>query len=295
MSNSIHAILKKYSIKPNKKLGQHFLSELPTIKKIAASLETTPDDTVLEIGPGLGIMTGLIASKARNVIAVEKDSRLLEIAKIENSQHSNIEWHNEDILNVAIGDFVGAGSPRPQWARKPRPYNDTTIKIIGNLPYNISSPIIFWMIDNRKFISSAVVMIQKEVAVRLAAKPGNKDYGILSVILQAYADCKKLFDISASNFIPPPKVMSSVVKIDFRENPLVSGDENLFKNVVKAAFGKRRKTIRNALIGAHNIQLTPNEVDKTLSEIKIDPKRRAETLSVSDFDKLALKLSNKKR
>lgn len=289
MSLSVTSLLKKYNITPKKRLGQHFLAAGPTIEKIVASLEIKKDDIVLEIGPGLGLMTGLIAERAKHVFAVDADTSIIEIAKEELRHHKNITWVNEDILRINSGK-IGTAALSGNLDVKLGYFahtQDDKFKIIGNLPYNISSPIIFWMIENRAKISEAIIMVQKEVAVRLAAKPGNKDYGILSVLLQARADVKKLFDVSAKSFIPPPKVQSSVVRIKFNEDLYKIKDGARFAAIVKGAFGKRRKTLRNALIGAKNLQLDAAHLDEILSRCKIDGKRRPETLTVEEYIMLA--------
>lgn len=279
-----------HGIIPKKRLGQHFLSAQPTIEKIVNAADLSPEDTVLEIGSGLGVMTATIAAKSKKVVAVEKDAALFDAAKSEFSAIGNIEWINADILKMRIeGVFADEKSVN----REPLTVNRKSItenrknKILGNLPYNISSPIIFWMLENRAMISSAVVMLQKEVALRIAAAPGGKDYGILSVLLQAHANCKRLFDVSPKNFLPPPEVISSIVKIDFRKTGLKITDEKFFSAVVKAAFGKRRKTLRNALLGAQNLRIDRDSLDGIFAKLGLDGRRRPETLSVDEFAELA--------
>jgi 16S rRNA (adenine1518-N6/adenine1519-N6)-dimethyltransferase len=275
---SVQAILKEHGIRPKRRFGQNFLTPTPTIEKIVNSLDPKQSDKLIEIGPGLGLMTSIAASKVGHVFAVDMDADILEIAQTEFGEIDNIDWIEGDILAKSIKDIVGE-------ADQAGPF-----KILGNLPYNISSPILFWMLDHRPAITRAVVMLQKEVAVRIVAKPGGKDFGILSVFMQAFADCKKLFDISGKSFIPPPNVTSSVISIDFSTEESGIEDEDWFRLVVKAAFGKRRKTIRNSLIGAQTIDLSAQTIDLALDECQIDPKRRAETISVSEFIDLANKL-----
>lgn len=265
---NVYQLIKKYEIHPKKRLGQHFLAEDPTIRKIVATSGISKDDVVLEIGPGLGVMTQYLASIASRVIAIDTDHNLIDVAKGELSHHKNIEWINLDILKYKLTEKV---------------------VVIGNLPYNISSQIIFWMLGHRNFIKHATIMIQKEVALRLCAKPSTKDYGILSVILQSSAEIKKLFDVSKSCFVPPPKVTSSIVGITFKENPSYNVDEDWFSKVVKASFGKRRKTIRNSILGS-NLEITPDDLDLKFAKANIDPKRRAEALTVLEFAKLAKEL-----
>lgn len=272
-------MLRKYDIRPKKRFGQNFLSEMPTISKIALSIEPSKQDTILEIGCGLGVLTALIAGRAGSVIAVEYDKELFEIAQNELCDLRNIIWINSDILKIGIADLCRESSYQK-------------IKILGNLPYNISSPILFWMLDQRANVSKAVVMLQKEVAMRVIAKPGGKDYGIISVLIQAHARAKRLFDVAASNFIPPPKVVSSVIEIEFEHDRKFPCDEPFFRNLVKAAFGKRRKTIRNSVLSAANLKFSPEQFDLALKETGIAQTRRAETLSVNEYILLAEKLGN---
>jgi 16S rRNA (adenine1518-N6/adenine1519-N6)-dimethyltransferase len=261
---SAHEILKLHGIKLKKGLGQHFLCAMPTAEKIVRSMKMAPDDLILEIGPGPGIMTQLIAPVASRIFAVDADAKMLDIAKLELSEHDNIEFIHKDILDLDLGPNLNPN------------LNDKRLRILGNLPYNISSQIIFWMIDNREHISDATIMIQKEVAQRLCAEPGGKEYGVLSVLTQAFASCKKLFDVSPRSFVPPPKVWSSVVRMDLSHAPHEIADEDAFRLVVKTAFQKRRKTIKNSLSKFTGIE-------EALDKCDIAPSRRPETLSVQDF------------
>lgn len=276
---SLQALLKKYGIRPKKRLGQHFLAAKPTIEKIVGAIDPSKDECVLEIGPGPGIMTGLLAERAGFVIAVERDERLIEIAREEHRDLKNVEWLTTDILKLDIDEAL---------SRLPASLANRPIRVAGNLPYNISSPILFWILENRRRISKAVVMVQKEVALRLAASPGGKDYGALSVGIQAYARARRLFDVSPKNFIPPPEVTSSIAEIDFHAaGGPCPDDKDSFSKVVRAAFGKRRKTLRNALLGSALEGLTPAKLDRALTEAGIEGRRRPETLSVQEFIRLA--------
>ncbi len=276
---SVLALLKKHDIAPKKKLGQHFLSEMPTIRKIVGVIKPSKEDRIIEIGPGLGLMTRLLAMRAAAVFAVEQDEKLLEIARREHGDIKNIIWIQGDILKFTIDDILSR-SAKQKYKRD--------VKVIGNLPYNISSPILFWILSNRSRISRATIMVQKEVALRITAKPGNKDYGILSVQVQAYANARRLFDISSQNFIPPPKVTSAVVDINFtKRNIEMPKDEIRFKKLVRASFGKRRKTLRNSLIASAELGLSAASVDSLLEKAKILGSRRAETLTIAEFIRLA--------
>ncbi len=281
---SLQAILKKYGIRPNKRLGQHFLSAMPTIIKIVGAIGPAADECVLEIGPGPGLMTALIAERAGFVIAVEKDGRMLDVAKREHAAIENVFWHEGDILEFDLEKTLG---------EMPSPLRSRPVKVAGNLPYNISSPILFWILENRDLISRAVVMVQKEVALRIAACPGGKDYGTLSVRMQAYAAARRLFDVSPGNFVPPPEVDSSVVELDFAGGASKKPeDDALFESVVRAAFGKRRKTIRNALAGSPFGALPAKALAGALDRAGIDAGRRPETVSVEEFIRLSSTLKS---
>jgi 16S rRNA (adenine1518-N6/adenine1519-N6)-dimethyltransferase len=269
-SPSIKALLKKYGIQPKKRLGQNFLAEGPTMKKIVDALGVGRDDTVLEIGCGMGIMTAMLAGKCKRVFAVDADGKALDIAREEFGGIGNIEWIHGDILKTDISFHAKQGK----------------LLVVGNIPYNISSPIFFHLLDNRAHVKRAVLMIQKEVAERIVAKPGGKDYGALSIMMRSYAKCEKLFNVAPTNFVPPPKVMSSVIELDFACHPEAKPKDLAFdvlRSVVQAAFQKRRKTVKNAL-GKYD------GIEKILADLGIDPKRRPETLSVEEFHKLAQKI-----
>ena len=281
-SPSLQVILKKHGIRPKKSLGQHFLCAMPTIGKIVDALAPSPADDVIEIGPGPGIMTGLIAERARRCVAIDTDGAMIAVAREELAGRGNIAFLHGDILEQEIDGIAEACS-----APSSGPF-----KLIGNLPYNISSPILFWMIERRAYLSRAVIMVQKEVARRIAASPGGKEYGILSVVVQCFARVEKLFDVSAKSFIPPPKVTSSVLRLDFtKPHEPAPRDEAFFRNVVRSAFGKRRKTLRNALLRASDLRVDAERLDAGLAAARIDPTRRPETLSIAEFLRLAEELA----
>lgn len=277
-TTSVTAILRRHGVRPKKRLGQHFLAATPTIRKIVDAIAPSGDECVLEIGPGPGIMTGLLAERAGFVIAVDKDASIIEVAREELSDPPNVRFIEGDVLELDLEEAI---------SDLPKRFAKKGIKVAGNLPYNISSPILFWILENRDLVSRAIVMVQKEVALRIAAAPGGKDYGTLSVRIQAHANARRLFDVSPSNFIPPPEVNSSVVEIDFAGGaPDKPEDDAAFEAVVRAAFGKRRKTLRNALLGS-SLGLKPDMLDSALSRAEIDGRRRPETLSVDEFIRLA--------
>lgn len=262
------SLLKKYQIKPKKRLGQHFLTAPPTIDKIIASANPKKNDRFIEIGSGLGVMTAKLAEQCQHVSAIEYDRELFEIARAEFHSIKNISWINADILSFDIAAIAGA-----------------PLQIIGNLPYEITTPILFWLLAERASLKRATLMMQKEVAMRLVAKPGTKTYGILSVLVQAHASCHRLFDVGMQNFLPPPKVISSVVDLVFDE-PYAVQDEGALRRLVHAAFNKRRKTLRNALL-ASPLGLSSTALDRALQESGIDGSKRAEALSIAEYLRLA--------
>ena len=264
-------LLNAWNLRPKKKLGQHFLVDPSAADMIVRRSKITSDDTVIEIGAGLGALTIPLAKAARQVFAVETDSQLTKLLKTELIVHNltNVEIIENNILNVDIHAL----------AKK----IDRQIIVIGNLPYNISSQILIQLIHTRKHVKRAILMFQKELARRITATPGNKDYGRLTVMLRYCAEIKSIANVTASLFYPVPKVDSEVVEVNFkisREYP--PHDETMLFQVIKAAFGNRRKTLKNAL-SASGLHIEPQIARQALIAAKIDPTRRAETLAVSEF------------
>ena len=271
-------MLKEYSsspkIKPKKSLSQNFLVNLGATQRIVDSLNLSPEDAVLEIGAGKGVLTQFLIEKAKKVYAVELDNSLCEVLKQKFPHQKNLEIINQDILKVDLKKLV---SPSQK------------IKIIGNLPYQITSPILDWLIEYKELISQAVLMVQKEVAIRMSASPGNKDFSPLSIFVQVYAKPKILFSLKPGSFNPPPKIESTVVVLDFLTRSRVnSEDEKLFFQIVKASFSTRRKTILNCL--SSRLKLSKGMVENILTELKINPQSRAETLEISQYLKLTQEL-----
>ena len=272
---SPHTLLKAWNLRARKELGQNFLKDTQVAERIVERADLVPDDVVLEIGAGLGVMTIAAARKAGKVIAVEKDRQLVPLLRAELLVHgfSHVRICEENILSVPLTQLAGPDS--------------LPLVVIGNLPYNISSQIVVKLIQERQRVNRAVLMFQKELAERLCAGPGTKVYGRLSVILQYCADLTYLFDVRATQFHPRPKVDSAVLGIRFKSHILQPvNDEQLFARVVQAAFGQRRKTLRNSLSGGF-LPLDSSSAVKVLEACGIDPRRRAETLSVQEFVMLA--------
>ena len=261
-------ILNRFKLRADKKLGQNFLIDENVVHQIVAAAELSEADTVLEVGPGIGTLTqGLAKSKAR-VVAVELDTRLLPVLATTLNGYDNVRVVHGDILKVNIMEEVGAPS----------------FKVCANLPYYITTPIIFALLEKRLPMERLVAMVQKEVAERMAAQPGGKEYGALSVAIQYYTEPKIAFIVPPTSFIPAPAVDSAVIVCKRREKPPVEVcDEGLFFRVVKAAFSLRRKMLSNSL---KNMGIKSEQVAKWLELAGVDGKRRAETLSLEDFAKL---------
>ena len=266
-------ILKTWNIDVKKQMGQNFLTDSSMAKKIVLCSKINKDDTVIEIGPGLGALTIDIAMAANEVYAIEKDKRLLSVLQNELiiAKVNNVKVINSDILKIDIASF----------------FKGKKIVVIGNLPYNISSQILVRSIAMRTMIKNAVFMFQKELAQRIEAPPGSKMYGRLSAVLQYCADIHTVVEVKNNLFYPKPKVDSRVIEIKFKDKiDFPADDELLLFAVIKAAFSARRKTLKNAFAKSE-LKLTNDVILKIFSCAKIDFNRRAETLSVNEFTKLS--------
>ena len=272
-------LLSAWNIRAKKKLGQHFLADPSTAQMIVARSKISPDDIVLEIGAGLGALTIPLAQAAASVYAVEKDKRLHGLLKAELlvKKVSNVTLIPEDILQVDYRPFFD------EYGRQ--------LLVCGNLPYNISSQVIIQLIRSRNYVTRAILMFQKELAQRLTAQPGTKDYGRLAVMLRYCADVKTIATLNASVFFPAPKIASEVLEFSFKNTlDYPEHDEAMLFQVVKAAFGNRRKTLKNAL-AASGLRIDPKIALRALEMAGINPSRRAETLSVPEFITLQINLS----
>jgi 16S rRNA (adenine1518-N6/adenine1519-N6)-dimethyltransferase len=268
MSKKRHSPRRSSPFRPKKSLGQHFLRDPLLIERILANAKFDKSSKVLEIGSGMGALTFPLASCVRHVIAVEKDGTLAEKlrADLRREGIGNVTLIHEDILKLDMA-----------------PLSEEKIEVIGNIPYNISSPLIEMLIRNRELISRAILTLQQELAARLTASPGNKQYGALTVLIQYHARLLPLLEVPRQAFFPKPKVSSTVVQFEFsRPFPRRVDSEDSFRKVVRAAFAHRRKTLLNSLRGTF-----PSwEVQSLLNAMEhcaIDPQRRAETLSMDDF------------
>ncbi len=271
---SARTLLAKYSISPAKRLGQHFLMDKGIMMVIIRTAEVNSRDTVVEVGPGLGEMTKLLASKAKRVIAIEVDESMVALLKERLEDYDNIVLHRGDALKF---DFP---SESRKWGDK--------LKVVSNLPYNISTQLLFRFVELREAFSGITLMLQKEVAERIVAIPGGRQYGVLSVLLQIYCDASIRRIVPPSCFYPRPKVESAVVRFDFLRKARVEiEDEAIFRKVVKASFGHRRKTLKNALKNVDFFNLEEGEIEANLRKAGIDLRRRGETLTMGEFAALS--------
>ncbi|MCK9376451.1 MAG: 16S rRNA (adenine(1518)-N(6)/adenine(1519)-N(6))-dimethyltransferase RsmA [Syntrophobacterales bacterium] len=264
-------LLQHLGLKPNRNLGQHFLLHLHQARRIVAALDLTGDDTVVEIGAGLGALTVFLAPAARRVIALERDPNLARfLAEDLFRDTPEVEVVCGDVLEFDFRRAAGeAGQP---------------LAIVGNLPYQITSPLLFTLIREISTLDRAVLMMQQEVGTRLLAPPGLKDYGILSVLVRYHFRLTRLFSLSPGNFYPPPQVESVVLRLLPEVPDPAALDEAVLHQVVKLAFGHRRKTMNNTLVaGAEAVGLTPAQMRLVLTELNLDPQRRGETLSLAEF------------
>lgn len=269
---SIRKELAEYGLIPRKRWGQHFLVDPNILKKVIRTAQVERGDVVLEVGPGLGEMTLALARLAKHVIAVEIDPKLVEILKKKLADSPNVDVVRGDILTINF--------------RKIDFREGQKIKVVANLPYQISTPLLFHFIELKEFFSTLTLMLQKEVAERMVAPPGGKEYSPLSIFVQLFLDASIRFFIKPSAFFPPPKVDSAVVHMAFREKPVVElEDEKWFRKVVKGCFSYRRKTLANAL--KHSELSLPESIELKMEAIGIDPRRRPETLTIQEFVSLA--------
>jgi len=274
-------IIHHYAIKPRKRMGQSFLMEQNVIRKISAIAQVTKNDIVVEIGAGIGVLTEDLARNAAKLIAVELDDQLVEVLKDKLLKYNNVQIYPGDILKFDFGAIARDGQQK--------------IKVIGNVPYNISSPVLFHLLSFRKIIDSFILMLQKEVIQRLVASPGGKDYGVPSVILQMFAKVEKVLDVPACCFYPRPKVESSLIKGFFLERPLVElADEDFFIRLVRDAFAQRRKMLINNLKKSKLLEgVSELFLKEALKLAGIDGQRRGETLSIEEFGCLSNILKGK--
>ncbi len=269
------AVLQKYNFNFQKKFGQNFLIDEHVLEKIIRDAGITKDDCVLEIGPGIGTMTQYLAENARQVVAVEIDKALIPILKDTLSEYSNVEIINEDILKVDIKSIC-------------QQYSDgKPIKVVANLPYYITTPIIMGLFESKVPLDSITVMVQKEVADRMQCQPGSKDYGALSLAVQYYANPQIVANVPPNCFMPRPNVGSAVIKLSLYPAPPVDvNDESFMFKLIRASFNQRRKTLINGLKGG-GINISKEDILEALEKMELSPTIRGEALTLEEFAKLS--------
>ncbi len=269
-------ILQKYNITFQKKFGQNFLVDKNILEKIVDAAQITEKDCVLEIGPGIGTMTQYLAERAGNVIAVEIDKNLIPVLQDTLSSYNNITILNQDILKVDINHIVekyNGGNP---------------IKVVANLPYYITTPIIMALFESHVALQSITIMIQKEVADRIQAQAGTKDYGALSLAVQYYSKPEVIVKVPAACFMPRPNVDSSVIRLTRYETPPVKAqDENYLFTVIRASFNQRRKTLVNGLSNAGSVGVSKEKIAEVLTQMELPLTVRGETLTLEQFTELS--------
>lgn len=277
-AKTLKAIMTAHGIRPQHKLGQNFLTDARVLEGIVAAAEIGSEDLVLEIGPGLGTLTQQLAMAAGKVLAIELDRNLVEILrKTLLEMHPNVELIQGDAgridLHTLLAERLAPGAKA---------------KVAANLPYYITTPLIMRLLEENLPLDTIVVMVQKEVADRMVAPPGGKDYGALSVAVQYYTEPRIAVKVSRGAFLPPPEVDSAVVAMKLRAAPPVDAPREAFFRVVKAAFGQRRKALGNALAGG--LALDKARIQEALSQAQIDPTRRGETLSLQEFAEITRRI-----
>ena len=274
------AVLQKYNFAFQKKFGQNFLIDPRVLEKIIKAAEITEDDCVLEIGPGIGTMTQHLACAAKKVIAVEIDRALIPILQDTLSGWDNVKIINEDVMKVDLAKLAeeeNGGKP---------------LKVVANLPYYITTPIIMGLFENHVPLKSITVMVQKEVADRMQVGPGTKDYGALSLAVQYYAKPYIVANVPPNCFMPRPKVGSAVIRLErYEEPPVKVKDEKLMFRIIRASFNQRRKTLANGLKNSAELDFTKEEIAAAIAGIGKEPGVRGETLTLEEFAILADELS----
>lgn len=270
MDVSTQDLVKKYNFKFTKSLGQNFLIDDSVLEDIVSGAEIGPDDLVIEIGPGVGTLTRELLKKAKKVVAIELDSELIPILTNELGDNPNFRLVHEDALKVDFNEIIG---------------EEKSVKLVANLPYYVTTPIIARLLNEGYNFKSLTIMIQKEVAERINSEPNCKEYGALSILVQYFCDTKIIRKVSPASFIPKPKVDSIVIRLDKLDKPKAElKDKDLFFSIVRNSFNMRRKTLWNAL---KSFGLSKEDLEEVFLKAGIDQKRRGETLSIEEFGELA--------
>lgn len=266
-------ILKNNGLKANKKLGQNFLISEEIIDEIIEKAEVSKDDVVIEIGPGLGSLTAKLLENAKKVIAIELDPNMVNLLTTRFKLYDNFELIENDVLKVNLKEII-------------EKYD--SVKVVANLPYYITTPIVMKLLEDKLKLKSITVMVQKEVGERFCAIPGGKEYGAITVSINYYTIPKIIIDVPKENFNPIPEVDSCVINLEIREKPpVILKDEKKFFNLIKSAFSQRRKTINNSFMG---VGKSKDEIKKILEDLNISSNLRAENLSIEEFAEISNRL-----
>ncbi len=262
-------LLKKYNLKANKKLGQNFLISDEIVNRIIQEADVTAEDTIIEIGPGLGALTAKLAENAKEVFAIELDENMINVLTERFSLYQNVKIIHGDVLKVNLRELIS---------------EKTNVKVVANLPYYITTPIVMKLLEEKLNIDQITVMVQKEVGERFTATPNGKEYGAITVSINYYAEPTIVIDVPRNNFNPVPDVDSCVVNLKIKKEHIAIKDEKTFFKVIKAAFSQRRKNIGNSLTG---IGKSKQEIKEMLDKLEIDSNLRAENLSIETFAQIA--------
>lgn len=272
---TIKKIIQNFGFRFSRSLGQNFLIDENMLNKIIEAAELKEDDVVLEVGPGLGTMTKKLASRAAKVVSVEIDKSLIPILRYTLKTCNNVEIINADFLELSLNNLIDTH------------FKGRNIKVLANLPYYITSPIIMKLLENHETVELMVFLVQKEVAERITAGPGSRDYGVLSVIVQFFCTTRLVSVVPRTVFMPKPKVDSAILKLIPRKKISYDVEKESFFKVVKASFAHRRKTIYNSLKKSQELNLRSQKIKEILQTAGIDETRRAEHLSIKEFVRLA--------
>lgn len=262
-------LLKKYDLKANKKLGQNFLINEEIVNNIIYCADISKEDTIIEIGPGLGTLTSKLAEYAKEVIAIELDDNMIKVLSERFSLYDNVKLIHGDVLKTDLKELIG---------------DKNSVKVVANLPYYITTPIVMMLLEQKLKIKQVTVMVQKEVGQRFTALPNGKEYGAITVSINYYSEPSIVIDVPRNNFMPIPDVDSCVVNLKIREKHIELKSEKTFFKVIKAAFSQRRKNIGNSLVG---VGLSKDEVKTMLETLDIDVNLRAENLPIETFAQIA--------
>ena len=276
------SIMKKYNIRANKSLGQNFLINSEVVENIINSSEITKEDMVIEIGPGLGTLTKYLLERAGKVLCIELDSKMVKILNDRFSIYNNFEIINADVLKINLNEIINENKKQEKIKK---------VKVVANLPYYITTPIIMKLLEEKLDIESITVMIQKEVADRLIETPGGKNTGAITYTIYYYCDSEKIMEVPNSSFIPEPEVTSEVIKMKIRKEPVVKVENpKVMFMIIKSAFMQRRKTLLNALTNAQ-VFISKQEGIKILNKLGLNENVRAENLTIENYAELAKEIS----